>query len=133
MDRTKTDADWQAELPPDRYAVLREGATERPFSGAVYHNHDTGMYTCGGGGAEIFNSDTKFESGSGWPSFWAPENAERVKLIEDRTHGMLRTEVRCAACDSHLGHVFPDGPKPTGDRYCINSLSLNFTPKNNEG
>jgi peptide-methionine (R)-S-oxide reductase len=133
MDRTKTDADWQAELPPDRYAVLREGATERPFSGAVYHNHDTGMYTCGACGAEIFNSDTKFESGSGWPSFWAPENAERVKLIEDRTHGMLRTEVRCAACDSHLGHVFPDGPKPTGDRYCINSLSLNFTPKNNEG
>jgi len=133
MDRTKTDADWQAELPPDRYAVLREGATERPFSVAVYHNHDTGMYTCGACGAEIFNSDTKFESGSGWPSFWAPENAERVKLIEDRTHGMLRTEVRCAACDSHLGHVFPDGPKPTGDRYCINSLSLNFTPKNNEG
>ena len=133
MDRTKTDADWQAELPPDRYAVLREGATERPFSGAVYHNHDTLMYTCGACGAEIFNSDTKFESGSGWPSFWAPENAERVKLIEDRTHGMLRTEVRCAACDSHLGHVFPDGPKPTGDRYCINSLSLNFTPKNNEG
>jgi peptide-methionine (R)-S-oxide reductase len=133
MDRTKTDADWQAELPPDRYAVLREGATERPFSGALYHNHDTGMYTCGACGAEIFNSDTKFESGSGWPSFWAPENAERVKLIEDRTHGMLRTEVRCAACDSHLGHVFPDGPKPTGDRYCINSLSLNFTPKNNEG
>jgi len=133
MDRTKTDADWQAELPPDRYAVLREGATERPFSGAVYHNHDTGMYTCGACGAEIFNSDTKFESDSGWPSFWAPENAERVKLIEDRTHGMLRTEVRCAACDSHLGHVFPDGPKPTGDRYCINSLSLNFTPKNNEG
>ena len=133
MDRTKTDADWQAELPPDRYAVLREGATERPFSGAVYHNHDTGMYTCGACGAEIFNSDTKFESGSGWPSFWAPENAERVKLIEDRTHGMLRTEVRCAACDSHLGHVFPNGPKPTGDRYCINSLSLNFTPKNNEG
>ena len=125
----KTDAQWRAELPRDRYAVLREGATEPPFSGALYHNEAEGTYQCGACGATLFSSATKFESGSGWPSFWAPEDRANVELLEDRSHGMVRTEVRCAVCGSHLGHVFDDGPNPTGERYCINSLALNFAPK----
>jgi peptide-methionine (R)-S-oxide reductase len=129
----KTDAAWREELEPDRYAVLREGATERAFSGALYHNHEDGTYTCGACGAPLFSSATKFESGSGWPSFWAPEDRKNVELIEDRSHGMVRTEARCAQCGSHLGHVFDDGPAPTGERFCINSLALDFNPSTSSG
>ncbi len=126
----KTDAEWRAELDPQRYAVLREGATERAFSGALYHNHDEGTYACGACGNTLFSSATKYESGSGWPSFWAPEDRQNVELIEDGSHGMTRTEVRCAHCGSHLGHVFDDGPAPSGQRYCMNSLALEFKPEN---
>ncbi len=125
----KTDAEWRAELAPDRYAVLREGATERAFTGALYHNHDAGSYACAACGNTLFSSATKYESGSGWPSFWAPEDRANVELVEDRSHGIVRIEARCAHCGSHLGHVFDDGPKPTGQRFCINSLALEFAPK----
>jgi peptide-methionine (R)-S-oxide reductase len=124
----KTDAEWQAELDPDRYQVLRCGATEAPWSGELKLVHDDGIFKCGACGAELFRSDTKFDSGSGWPSFFAPLAEEAVETEEDLSHGMRRTEVRCAACGSHLGHVFPDGPEPTGLRYCINSLALDFEP-----
>ena len=124
----KTDAEWQAELDPDRYQVLRCGATEAPWSGELNLVHDEGVFRCGACGAELFRSDTKFDSGSGWPSFFAPLAEDAVETEEDLTHGMRRTEVRCAACNSHLGHMFPDGPEPTGLRYCINSLALDFEP-----
>ena len=124
----KTDAEWRAELDPDRYQVLRCGATEAPWSGELNLVHDEGVFRCGACGAELFRSDTKFDSGSGWPSFFAPLAEDAVETEEDLTHGMRRTEVRCAACNSHLGHVFPDGPEPTGLRYCINSLALDFEP-----
>ena len=124
----KTDTEWQAELDPDRYQVLRCGATEAPWSGELNLVHDEGMFKCGACGTELFRSDTKFDSGSGWPSFFAPLDEEAVETEEDLTHGMRRTEVRCATCGSHLGHVFPDGLQPTGLRYCINSLALDFEP-----
>ena len=124
----KTDEQWRAELNEDRYAVLRLGATEAPWSGELNLVHDDGIFRCGACGTPLFSSDTKFDSGSGWPSFFKPLSEESVELEEDLSHGMRRTEVRCATCGSHLGHVFPDGPEPTGQRYCINSLALDFEP-----
>jgi peptide-methionine (R)-S-oxide reductase len=124
----KTDEQWQAELDEDRYAVLRLGATEAPWSGELNLVHDDGIFRCGACGTPLFSSDTKFDSGSGWPSFFKPLSEESVEVEEDLSHGMRRTEVRCATCGSHLGHVFPDGPEPTGQRYCINSLALDFEP-----
>ena len=129
---SKSDAEWRAELDSERYQVLRCGATEAPWSGELLVDHGGGVYRCGACGAELFRSDTKFESGSGWPSFFAPLGEESVELEEDNSHGMRRIEVRCATCDSHLGHVFPDGPQPTGLRYCINSLALDFEPGDND-
>ncbi|HSH22110.1 MAG TPA: peptide-methionine (R)-S-oxide reductase MsrB, partial [Candidatus Caenarcaniphilales bacterium] len=120
----KTDADWRAELPPERYHVLRQAGTEPPFTGKYNFSKETGMYRCGACNAPLFSSDAKYDSGSGWPSFTEPAVAEAVELREDSSHGMIRTEVLCARCGSHLGHVFPDGPGPAGERYCINSLAL---------
>ena len=122
----KTEDQWRTELDPERYAILRQAATEPPWSGELLIDHGDGIYRCGACGAELFRSDTKYDSGSGWPSFYAPAFEDAVELEEDNTHGMRRIEVRCATCDSHLGHVFPDGPDPTGQRYCINSLALDF-------
>ena len=125
----KTDAEWRAELSPEQYHILREKGTEPAFSGALYRNHADGMYHCAACGAELFSSDTKFESGSGWPSFYLPKDNAAVTTHEDVSHGMRRIEVTCTRCGGHLGHVFPDGPKPTGLRYCINSASLEFEGK----
>jgi peptide-methionine (R)-S-oxide reductase len=123
----KPDTTWREELAPDAYAVLRKGATEPPFTGKYVHNHEDGTYRCGGCGAELFSSDTKFESGSGWPSFTEPAIAEAVELRVDKSHFMTRTEVVCAKCGGHLGHVFDDGPRDKGgQRFCINSCALEF-------
>ena len=124
----KSDEEWRAELEPERYAVLRGAGTEPAFSGELLHVDDDGLFRCGACGAELFRTNAKYDSGSGWPSFFEPVAEGAVELEEDLSHGMRRIEVRCAACDSHLGHVFPDGPKPTGLRYCINSASLDLDP-----
>jgi peptide-methionine (R)-S-oxide reductase len=123
----KTDEQWRAELDSERYAVLREAATEKPWSGELLDESRAGLYTCGACGVELFKSGTKFDSGCGWPSFYDSVNPDAVDLIEDRSLGVVRTEVRCAACGSHQGHLFDDGlGTPTGLRYCMNSLSLGF-------
>jgi peptide-methionine (R)-S-oxide reductase len=124
-----TEAEWRAKLGDEKYHILREAGTERAFTGEYEQNKAPGMYYCAGCGEPLFSSDTKYNSGSGWPSYTAPVAGEAVEELRDTAHGMVRTEVRCAKCEGHLGHVFPDGPAENGLRYCINSASLDFKPK----
>ncbi len=121
-----SEEEWKKKLTPEQYKVLRQKGTERPGTGKLLHNKEKGVYTCGACGAELFSSDTKYDSGSGWPSFWAPMGNDKVEEHPDHSLFMKRTEIVCKNCGSHLGHVFDDGPQPTGERYCVNSLSLGF-------
>ena len=126
---TKTDEEWKQELTPEQYQVCRKKQTEMPFTGKYFKCNETGVYKCSCCGNELFSSDTKFDSGTGWPSFWKPINQNNIKYEKDYGYGMVRTEVMCGKCDAHLGHVFDDGPQPTNHRFCINSVSLKLDKK----
>lgn len=133
MSMKKSEAEWRRELTPEQYRIMREKGTEPPFTGEYVAEKTPGVYRCAACGTPLFRSDTKYDSGSGWPSFYAPIDEENVQTEEDRSHGMRRTEIMCANCEAHLGHVFPDGPRPTGVRYCVNSASLKLDPETKGG